>query len=197
MKLLTVGLPLKISSFWGGSFIKIFTKSLYMRLKSFFFLLFIIASCFLSAENIGEFLSSNLVSSLQELEIDSSSNLYLDIHFHETNELNRFILQEHLLNNGFSLVETEEFADFFVIIRVEESFIQRSRNRFPKTIEVIKESNILVQYTRKVDMQILTVKRHIFYQEHQEEDVVKSQWYTPYLIILVIGSLIYLLFYGN
>ena len=161
-------------------------------------LLFLFGVCgFLGAENSGQFLSQRLVEYLHEIDFDDKSNLYIDFQAMETSDLNKMILQEHLLKNGFSLVETEQFADYFVTIRVEESFIVKRTERFPKVNELFKEMTFLVQFTRKNDAMVLSIKRYVFEEKHQQENVIQNKWFTPYLIALVLGSLVYYIFYGN
>ncbi|MCL2064386.1 MAG: hypothetical protein FWG98_08445 [Candidatus Cloacimonetes bacterium] len=171
------------SRYWGG--------------KLCFLLFFWSISLFLFSVNSGQFLSESLVKSLKELNLENNVNLFIDLQTIETDDLNKFILQEKLLIEGYSLVEIEDFANYFVTIRVEESFISRRSEKFPRSTEYFIEKTFLVQFTRKSDSQILNVWRYVFLERHQEENVVQEKWYTPFLVAFVIGSLIYLLFYGN
>jgi hypothetical protein len=141
----------------------------------------------------GEFLSGKLIETLSELDIPENSSIHLNFWGHETHDLNRYILQEVLLNNNFTVVESEEFADLSILIRAEEREVRDRRlRRNNRKLETI----FLVHITRVEDTHVLAINRFSFLEPLQEELLINNKWYSPFLITFVIGSLIYLLYFG-
>ena len=153
--------------------------------------------CHLWSNTNGLYLSEKLVDSFIELDISNTSNFFIDLHATETKSLSRLILQEHLLKHDIKLVDVEQYADYLVTIITEENFLEKKTEKFPRVFELFIEMTFLVQITRKSDGQILDVRRYVYEEKYQEDSVIKSKWHTPFLTVFVMGSLVYLLFYGK
>ena len=166
--------------------------------RSLFLILFFCIGLSLKAENVGKgaFLGGKLVETLHELNIPLCSSIFIWLQAPESHDFNNFVLQERLLKNGFTVVETEQFADYSVIIKVEGRFINRRIASFPRRDEMVKETSFLVQFMRIEGTQVLDIKRFDFHEKRREEAQVRNKWYSPFLTTFVIGSLVYLLYFG-
>lgn len=166
------------------------------------FILFIFFTSNINAQindslNKGQFLEESLMSILTDLEITSDSAIFVNLQSYESRDIHKLFLQEILLNNTYTVVETEQFADYSVTIRVEENFVSKKTASIFVTHELIKETSFIVQVLRIKDYKVMDIKRFKFEEKHQQEKNVKDKWYSPFLVTFVIGSLIYLLYYGN
>jgi len=142
------------------------------------------------------FLGSKLVETLHELNIAEYSSIFVLLQTPESHDFNRIVLQEYVLRGGFTVVEAEQFADYSVLIRAEERFVTQRTSSFPRRDEVIKETSFLAQFMRIEDTQVLEIKRFERQEQHREEALVRNKWYSPFLTTFVIGSLVYLLYFG-
>jgi len=143
-----------------------------------------------------DFVSEKIIKLFNDLQIDKSNTIFIQLQAWDIKDINIMLIQQELLTNDFVLVDNEQFADYFVTINVEESLINKNTNKFFIKNEMYREIIFLVQITRKIDGQLISIS-NLTYEEKIEENVAKGKWYTPFLTTFVIGSLVYLLFYGT
>ena len=164
-----------------------------------FILLYSFLLSTLTAETVTkvDFLSKVIQATAQELSIPSNSPLYIEINYDHFNEIDVLALQEQLLKMNFTIVHNEQFSDYIVTIKAEESLIYMKTEIFPKREMPYLETTFFIQVTQKEEGRILSVDRHRYIEATDEVQKEKEKWYTPFFIAFVLGSLVYLLFYGN
>ena len=142
-------------------------------------------------------LTSNLFEGITQLNLPDSSSYYINLQTRDTEELNLFSLQQSFLENDKKVVDTEQFADFSISIRVEEKLFPKKKGRFPAKEELWVETVFIVQIVALSSSQVLYVQRFAHEERYQDPQLVTDKWYTPFLIVFVLGSLVYLLYYGG
>ena len=142
-----------------------------------------------------EFLADNLVDIISHHDFPDSSTFYINLQTRESDDLNLFFLQQRFLENSFIVVESEQFADCSISIRLEERVFPRRKDTFPRAEELFKETVFVVQVVQNIDTQVLEIKRLAIEEKYETQQRVSEKWYTPIMIVFVLGSLIYLLYY--
>ena len=80
---------------------------------------------------------------------------------------------------------------------MEEKLFPKKKGRFPAKEELWVETVFIIQIVQLSDAQVLDVKRFAMEERYQDPQQVTDKWYTPFLIVFVLGSLVYLLYYGG
>ena len=160
---------------------------------TFICLILLISISLLQAETDIQYLSRNIINSLENLEITNTSPLFIDLQFSSLDNMFLFRLQQELISRDFSLVEMSNFAEYIVTIRGEESFNIRKTKGFFQRTELIRGQTFLIQYTRVIDGQVLAVDSSYFEEMQKQDEINQTKWFTPYMVAFVLGSLIYLL----
>ena len=144
-----------------------------------------------------DYLTSNLFNTITQLNLPDSSSYYINLQTRDTDELNLFSLQQSFLEKNKIVVDTEQFADYSISIRVEEKLYPKKKGRFPAKEELWVETIFIVQIVQLSDARVLDVNRFTIDERYQDQQQVTDKWYTPFLIVFVLGSLVYLLYYGG
>ena len=88
----------------------------------------------------GVILANNIIESITEINHSDSSAFFINLQAAETDEINLFLLQQQLIQNGFIVVDTEQFADYSVTIRHEERIFPRKKGSLLKKDELFIRS---------------------------------------------------------
>ena len=145
----------------------------------------------------GDFLSMSIIESIRSLNIPLSSSFMIFLQIPEVEGLNRFMIQKTLLESDYAIVESEQFADYTIQIKAEESFVPRRTSSFLRGEELTRQTSFIVQFLRMSDSQVLGIKQYNYEEKYTTESSVKDKWYNPILVTFVIGSLVYLLYFGT
>ena len=175
----------------------IFINYRFKQACSLFLLIFvIIAFLYSETESKLELLYLALESSLNELDYDPNSTFYLHLDFLQTDELNSLLLQNYLIKK-INLVEMEQFADYSVNISVEEALTTKPRGSLFRKKEQYIVYSFMWQIIRNADARIMQIHTLEIEEAVKTKIITKDSWYHPVIIAFILGSLVYLLFYGN
>ena len=144
-----------------------------------------------------DFLTSNLFVTIAQLNLPDSSAYYINLQARDTEELNLFSLQESFLDHKLIVVDAEQFADYSISIRIEEKLFPQKKGRFPTKEELWVETVFITQIVKLIDTQVLDIQRITHEERYGDPQQVTDKWYTPFLIVFALGSLVYLLYYGG
>ena len=162
-----------------------------------FYILLLFLSVNLKAEDTPlqkiDRINENLIYTLNQLEIPENVSFVLYFRGRETHEINTFTLQEMLINHGFRIVESEEFADFSIVLGIDSRDTMAKVSR--RNVEM-REYSVFIHVVNLADTEVLSINRFSFQERLVSEPRINNKWYSPFLITFVISSLIYLLYFG-
>ena len=138
-------------------------------------------------------INHNLLYTLDQLDISENASFIVHFRGRETHEVNIFTLQEMLIYHGFRIVESEEFADYSIVLGVESRDTMAKVSR--RNVEV-REYSVFIHIVNLADTEVLSINRFSFQERLDSEPRINNKWYSPFLITFVISSLIYLLYFG-
>ena len=164
-----------------------------MTTKPIIIILFLLIFTPILASNAEQFISENIINNPI---LEPSKSIFIHLQSSISNDINILLIQQHFLENNFLVVENELFADYIVTIFVEESLINKNTRKVVIKNDIYLELKFLVRITNAENEQVLAINEYV-YETKKEIDKEESKWYTPVLTTFVIGSLVYLLFYGN
>lgn len=134
---------------------------------------------------------------IENQNLSSDSRLYINLQIRENSDYNIFSLQQKLLQDSYTISDSEDFTDYTFSILLSESVLPKKKGGRLSKIELVKETIIMIQLVRSIDMQVIEIKRVEFEDKYDDQQEVEGKWYTPFLILFVLSSLVYLLFYGS
>lgn len=141
-----------------------------------------------------------MLECLQSVTLPDDPNIYLNLLSPESEYLSRISLQQKLLKHSYSLVEHEQFADIIIDIQEKEAWAGDPDSKSELDDHLYLVTDFTLRIARYSDSKVLLIEsKRTPIQRHEQPQKAKTEdkWYTPFLIVLAIGSLIYLLFYGS
>ena len=142
-------------------------------------------------------LADTLISLFKQHNVLKTDKIFID--YKQINNLNidRLNMQKIIIENHYSLVDDLQFADFRVLVTINESVFIENKTSFFRQNRLIKKEIYQIKLTRLSDSRVLAIKDIESVDSMSFTGKSNEKWYTPFLITFVIGSLIYLLYYSN
>ena len=142
------------------------------------------------------YLANHLIETTKRLDLPDTTSVYLSLNFTETDDFHKMGIQEILLKNDIKLVETSEFADIIIQIRMTERYSTQKARTFPVRNELYRETGFTTQVVSSADSSVIDIQSISLIEKQNTDAQRTDKWYTPYFITFVLTTLAYLIYFG-